>query len=410
LQLLDRKGFKDHQSGVSSRGELRYVVDRRSFAHGLYAMGLQPFVSTSQEESVLLATWKSRALLTGRARTSLLWAALGFVGLQLLLAVFMELSRPMLFDAEYGYKLLRLKQRLAQEPGRPLILVLGSSRTGQGLRPETLPAGWQGAGPAPILYNFGLTGAADVTEMLCFHRLLHQGIRPHCVVIEVMPMLLHQDTPATAYEENWWLNVHRVQASDLSRLWRYSIQTWRLYRTWLEERLVVFSANRFGILSYYMPRWLPEDVRKDGWQTLDRSGWLPYGPLIYDPLEHRRAMARARESYLAALDRFEISPIPDRALRDILNVCRRRHTRAVLLLMPEEAQFRSWYAPADVELIDRYLAGLSKEYQAPLIDARCWATDTSFADGHHLLPEPAALFTRRFAAEFVRRYPNVIGH
>jgi hypothetical protein len=339
----------------------------------------------------------------GRAGSSLVWAALGFLSLQIALAAYMELSRPMLFDAEYGYKLLRLKQRLAQEPDRPLFLVLGSSRTGQGLRAETLPHGWQGAGPAPILYNFGLTGAADVTEMLCLHRLLHEGIRPRCVVIEVMPLLLHQETPKTAYEENWWLNVHRVQASDLGLLWRFSIQTWRLYGAWLQDRLTACSANRFCILSYYLPRWLAPDVRKDGWQTIDRSGWLQYGPAAFDAEAHRQAMERARETYLAALDRFRISPIPDRALRDMLEVCRRKQIPTILLLMPEEAQFQSWYPAEARALIDAYLADLSKQYQAPLVDARCWVGDTSFADGHHLLPEPAAEFTRRFADEVMRR-------
>jgi hypothetical protein len=323
--------------------------------------------------------------------------------MQVSLAAYMELSRPMLFDAEYGYKLLRLKQRLAEEPDRPLVLVFGSSRTGQGLRPETLPAGWQGARRAPILYNFGLTGAADVTEMLCLHRLLRQGVRPNCLVIEVLPVLLHQETAETAYEENWWFQVHRVQAGDLGRLRRYSIQTCRLYGTWLEERLAASSADRYCILSYYLPRWLPQEVRKDGWQTLDRSGWLGYGPVRFDPEEHERAMERARQTYLPALDRFHISPIPDQALRDMLEVCRRRCIPTVLLLMPEETRFRDWYSAASRQLIEGYLAGLSEHYKAPIIDARRWATDTSFADGHHLLPESAAQFTRRFANELMQR-------
>jgi hypothetical protein len=311
----------------------------------------------------------------------------------------MELSRPMLFDAEYGYKLLRLKQRVAEAPDHPLILVLGSSRAGQGLRAEILPPNWQGAGAAPIVYNFGLTGAADVTEMLCLHRLLREGIRPAWVVIEIMPVLLHEETPQTAYEETWWLRVHRIQASDLPRLWRYSIQTWRLYGSWLLDRLTAWSADRFCILSYYLPRWLPADVRKDGWQTVDRSGWLGYGPAVFDAEEHRQAMERARESYLAALDHFRISPVPDRALRHMLDLCRRKQIRTMLLLMPEEAEFQSWYPAEARREIDRYVARLSQQYRAPLIDARCWAADNSFADGHHLLPEPAAEFTRRFACE-----------
>src|SRR5262249_39956547 len=48
---------------------------------------------------------------------------------------------------------------------------------------------------------------------------------------------------------------------------------------------------------------------------------------------------------------------------------------------------------------DRYLGRLGAEYGVPLIDTRDWMNDTDFADGFHLWPEAAAVFTERFAPE-----------
>jgi hypothetical protein len=39
------------------------------------------------------------------------------------------------------------------------------------------------------------------------------------------------------------------------------------------------------------------------------------------------------------------------------------------------------------------------DYGLPVIDAREWMGEEDFIDGHHLLPDGAAAFTRRFGAE-----------
>ena len=61
--------------------------------------------------------------------------------------------------------------------------------------------------------------------------------------------------------------------------------------------------------------------------------------------------------------------------------------------------FRSWYPPAVRSEIDAYLAGLSREYAVPVIDAHAWVGDGVFADGHHLLPAGADAFTERFGRD-----------
>ena len=46
---------------------------------------------------------------------------------------------PLLYDLEYGTRLALLRRRMAEEPGRPVALVVGSSRLGLGFLPERLP-------------------------------------------------------------------------------------------------------------------------------------------------------------------------------------------------------------------------------------------------------------------------------
>src|SRR5213075_1820404 len=113
---------------------------------------------------------------------------------QFALAITLEHWRPDLRDPEFGHKLARLHARLEEQPGRPLVLVLGSSRTGVGLRPEVLHRFALPGGQPPIVFNFGLTASGPVMELLCLHRLLEEGIHPDWLVVEVMAPLLNQKT------------------------------------------------------------------------------------------------------------------------------------------------------------------------------------------------------------------------
>src|SRR5262249_34720001 len=96
---------------------------------------------------------------------------------------------------------------------------------------------------------------------------------------------------------------------------------------------------------------------------------------------------------------YTISETSDRAIREILDVCRREGIGAALLVMPESTTVQGWYPPAVRAETDRYLGRLGAEYGVPLIDTRDWMNDTDFADGFHPWPEAAAVFTERFARE-----------
>ena len=80
-----------------------------------------------------------------------------------------EHSLPDLFrvarDPEYGRRANRLRARVAEHPGRPLVLVVGSSRTAMGV----CPSAWEDARPGsphdPLLWPPGYEKKYDPARM-----------------------------------------------------------------------------------------------------------------------------------------------------------------------------------------------------------------------------------------------------
>ncbi len=334
-----------------------------------------------------------------RGRAALCWGLIGFAALQLGLGLCMDRWQPELRDPEYGYKLMRLRERLREEPGHPLMLIIGSSRAGLGVNPGVLTAALPPSSDSPTIFNFALTGSGPFMELMFLRRLLAAGIHPRWLVIEVLPPLLHQDDP---WGEALWLDTNRLAWEDLPLLWKNTTDCWTRYACWLHARLAPWSFYRFCILSRYAPQWLPLGARQDGWLGMDRSGWIAYHVSSVSSEEYRKGRDFALKQYGPALYQFHVSARPDRNMRQLLDLCRRKQIKPVLLVMPEGAEFRSWYKPEARQAIDTYLDGLSREYDIPLIDARSWLADSSFCDSHHLLPSGAKAFSQRFAQEFLR--------
>src|SRR5438105_11251 len=111
-----------------------------------------------------------------RGRAAVLWGIAAFVLGQLALIIVLERWRPDLCDPEYGWRLDRLEKQLAAEPDRPLLVALGSSRVGCGLRPEALPPCCLENGKRPLVFNMSLTASGPVMDLLCLRRLLDRGI------------------------------------------------------------------------------------------------------------------------------------------------------------------------------------------------------------------------------------------
>ena len=335
-----------------------------------------------------------------RARAALLWLGLTILLSHVALSVGMERVFPQLRDPEYGRKLLRLREQIARNPGRPVVVALGSSRTGMGLRPDVIENDPEAVGPdgrKPVVFNFALLGSGPVMELLCLRRLLADGVRPDALVVEVWPPFLYEEG---GQHEERRIDPNRLYRRDLDLLCRYSESPERLREEVRWSWWTAWYSHRFYLLSQVIPNWLPwENRRNAGWEGMDRFGWLPGLPDDPDPRRRRERLENARKFYQPILADFSVTPVADRALRELLRLCGREGIPVTLIVLPESSAFAGWYSDAGRARAEAYLADLRDDFGLPLIDARRWVDDARLPDGFHLTRAGAAEFSRRFGRE-----------
>jgi hypothetical protein len=328
-------------------------------------------------------------------------AGLGFALLAHLgLNVALDTVRQEYRDPEYGHRrkelgrLLRWEERYGGR--RPVVAVLGSSRTEMGFSPDHLGLG---TGPAdPLVYNFGQAGCGPIGEVLTLRRLLDDGVRPDAVLIEVLAPVLAGDGPA----EQVVVPARKLAVRDLDRLAPYTGDPAALRRGLLTARLNPWYEYRLNLMSHWkLGSWLPWQNRQDFlWTQMRPGGWMPYFFTEMPPGKREAGLKQAKADYQAYFARYLIAPRTDTAFRDLLAECRDRGTRAAFYLPPESPAFRGWYPPGAIETARKYMAELGREYGTPVFDCREWFDDeTAFADGHHLLGHAAEAFSKRFGVE-----------
>ncbi len=341
--------------------------------------------------------------LTRQGGATVAWCLLGFVGLQLGVALALQCWRVERIDRPFGHKLALLRARQARELARPLVLMLGSSRTFNGVRPGLLPASVLAGPEAPLVFNFGFAGHGPFQELLSLRRLLERGVRPRCVFVEVVPAHLYQEAVADD------LPLDRLAWGDLPALSRYAPSHAAVYWNWAASRVAPCFTFREAVLSRTDCRWLPRGWHHWRPERMDDLGWLEMAP-PGDRAQYERELAKTRQDFSPTLHTARISETTDRALRDLLSLCRQEGLQAALLVMPEARVFQSCYSPSARAAGDAYLKALSEEFGTPLTDARDWVPDDEFRDGHHLLATGARTFTERFGREalgpLLRRHPS----
>jgi hypothetical protein len=334
-----------------------------------------------------------------RSRATLGWGLTGFAALQLGLAFAIEYVLPQLREPVYAWKAAGLSRRTTAAGARaPAVVMLGSSRTAFGLTAGPLEDVLvREVGGPVVVFNFGLNGAGPVTELLILKRLLAEGRRPDLLLIEVLPPLLAGQTRRPA--EARWLDPTALWFSELPVLKRYRFPVRKIRRRWCQAWPLPWYTRRINVLSQVVPSWLPWEKRQDWFRTIDGSGWAAWPLPNRDPERYRRDAVEARRAYEPFLTGFRLGGPSCRALQAMLERCRQEAIPTALVLMPETAEFRRWYSPAAWEQVQTYLAGLSREYGAPLINAREWVADEDFIDTQHLLPRGAEVFSRRLGQD-----------
>src|SRR5437899_9492926 len=153
----------------------------------------------------------------GRQRNTLLWGLASFLLLQLSLAIAIDKWLPELRDPEYGNKLAHLRRRLAGPEKHFTVVMLGSSRINAGFQAGPVEADLSNVlGRKIVVYNFGVTGAGPLSELIDLKRLLGAGVHPDLILVEVLsPLLASQVT----FRDR--LSVDRLWHNELALMARY---------------------------------------------------------------------------------------------------------------------------------------------------------------------------------------------
>jgi hypothetical protein len=147
-------------------------------------------------------------------------------------------------------------------------------------------------------------------------------------------------------------------------------------------------------------------MRQDGhWGTLDRWGWMPSKEMPDpDGTLRRRGRELNHQHFGPIVEHWQVSAVSDRALRELVQLCRDEGIGVALLFMPESAAFRSWYPAKITAALNDSIGRLAEKYGVAVIDARTWAAEEDFNDTHHLNPQGAAAFTARLEREALRPF------
>lgn len=321
------------------------------------------------------------------------WFLLAFVAGQLVLGTAVEHALPDVRDPEYAVKEDRLRQRRREKPDHALVVMLGSSRASLGLRAALLSELLDSRGV--LVFNAALSGGGPVLELVCLRRLLAAGLRPDLLLVEVVPF--HFNQPAGLALEERVLNGVRLRQSELAGLRGYWQEPERQERQWWKGRLLPALLQPTELREAFGLDTVGADS-DDPHQRIDSHGWHPRYPGP-SPERQRVAAAQALRQYAPFTGTFRLASRPVQALADLLAACRSEGIPVQLLLMPEGSAVRGLYSPEVRDGIDRFLAEFCETWQVPLVDARGWAADEWFWDGHHLLPAGAWIWTLRLGGD-----------
>lgn len=318
------------------------------------------------------------------ARTTLV-TALAFFGIgQVLLTAAIDRYGLPIRDPEYAAKERALDAQLRSQAGRPLVLALGSSRTRLALRAGQMRVDYRGQ--AAVCFNFGIPGAGPTMQLVCLRRLLAHGVRPSVIYVELLPALYSGGTCRPL--EDSMIDASRLTAAEMSWAVRYFSHPSKAVRTWLSAALLPVRAHHGGLQTL--------DRNGPSCYTGDAHGWQPQITAVDSPARARLTELTVNQ-YRGAMAEPRLAAGKQQAIVDLLWTCRQERIEAVLVLLPESESFRKLRVPEAAGQFELFLAQLTDLFQTPLVDARPWLEEEYFFDGHHTLPEGAAIFTDRLA-------------
>jgi hypothetical protein len=338
-----------------------------------------------------LSLARARRLMV-RGRAFLYWCAILYVGVQL--CVLPRWRAPQ--SVQEHCKWPRLRELVKANPDRPLVLMLGSSRTLYAFRAGELN-GKPGPDGRPLLvYNFGVLGGGPMHEWMYLRDMLAEGIRPRLLLIEYATPLMGSPARGLTSEESalasGWLTMDQIV-----HLWPYLTQPRRIIRDVVLTRLAPWYYLRYEMHGDLQQKFFGMPSPADR-LPVDEWGWCQLGTEPSPSL-----LQSAYGMYHDTLGpRFRLSDGSRRAMGDLLKLCHRQHIPTALVLMPESSTFRKWKSDEARKVPAALLADLRNRYHLPVIDASHWLSDLDFVDAHHELLSGANHFTEQMAQEIQR--------
>lgn len=334
------------------------------------------------------------------ARAVWLWGLLWYAVVQLFPILLKDRWAPIGAAAE-RQKWPALRRLATQDPDRPLLLMLGSSRTGHALRASALDGMPDYDGRPLSVYNFGIPASGGPIHQLLFLRdMLAEGIRPRLLLVEVCPCFLGANRRGTVTEEDLtgfeWMSARRFL-----QWYPYLCRRGKRMHAWLQARINSWYAFRRQ-LHVELTCWLTgAPLPSSYYEPIDDWGWQVAPPML-PSVERQRRFENVRAGYAEGLRHFQLGKKPAKALYELFDLCRREKIPTVVVLMPESSVMRGWYSENAKARIRHLVEDLSRTYGCPVLDANCWIADDDFEDGHHTLLHGADVFTSRLAAELPR--------
>ena len=318
---------------------------------------------------------------------------LGFVAVQIGIVIAVEHAGGELRDPFFSRVAGRLAARRADAPDRPLLLVLGSSRTRMGF-----DAGLATRTDGQVLvFNFGEFGAGPMLEQVFLRRLLADGVRPDMVLIEVVPLQIASGIGVTGEETR--LDLARLTWTELSKIAGYYRFSAKAYAQWLKNRSLVCVSRQHEMhdaLGIDIPQ-AETTLRSSVNLALDGDdyGFAPWPTPT--PQERAASIQDHLVRFRPQLAASRLAEGPARAVRELVALCRRENLPFGIILMPECSGLREQYPPEFRADLNCLFEDLRREGEFDLIDAREWVADDGFWDAHHLDVAGAQLFSARFA-------------
>lgn len=298
--------------------------------------------------------------------------------------------------ADRAKKLSAIEQALPT--GSPVVVMLGTSRTGNGFDAGRASSRLAvGLGRPAAAFNFGVSASGPILHNTYLKRLLDEGHRPSLLLLEVLPVSFAElgDGPL----ESKFFTGARFRHSELDALAGYGIPAESLTREWRATVVAPAHALRLPIVGRVAPWTLPVHKRMDESRSCDPHGWQRVWEESLPPNAKELGRARAHKEYAELLRTLEPSDRTGQALRDTLALAHAHNIPTRLVLMPESDEFRSWYSPVALARFNRWIANLAAKTGTRLVDTRQWVPYAGFVDGHHLLPGGAATFSVRLTDE-----------